>query len=123
MQALHMTLSTRDKEKPFILVGAAATGLAIQHFIGEAVPVLLYVTQIGVFLVILAVMLPIELRDVGKAAKRLKPTAARPVHQLPAHPADRLDGRLAPPEPVSRYLGRRDPLYADSLHRMVSDLH
>ena len=70
-----MTLSTRDKEKPFILVGAVGTGLAIQHFIGEAVPALLYVTQIGVFLVIFAVMLPIELRDVGKAAKRLKPTA------------------------------------------------
>ena len=75
MQALPMALSTRDKEKPFILVGAVAAGLAIQHFIGEAVPALLYVTQIGVFLVILAVMLPIELRDVGNAAKRLKPTA------------------------------------------------
>ncbi len=36
---------------------------------------LLYVTQIGVFLVILAVMLPIELTDVRNAAKRVKPTA------------------------------------------------
>jgi arsenite transporter len=68
-------LSTRDKEKPFILMGAAVTGLVIQHFIGEAVPALLYVTEIGVFLLILAVMLPIELTDVGQAAKRVKPTA------------------------------------------------
>ena len=66
-----MTLSTRDKEKPFHLSRAAAAGLALPHFIGEPVPTLLYVTQIGVFLVILAVMLPIGLIDVGNAAKRL----------------------------------------------------
>ena len=70
-----MALSTKDKEKPFILMGAAVAGLVIQHLIGEAVPALLYVTEIGVFLVILAVMLPIELTDVGQAARRVKPTA------------------------------------------------
>jgi len=70
-----MALSTRDKEKPFILMGAAVAGLLVQHLIGHAVPALLYVTEVGVFLVILAVMLPIELTDVGRAAKRVKPTA------------------------------------------------
>jgi len=70
-----MALSTRDKEKPFILMGAVAAGLAIQRVIGEAVPALIHVTEIGVFLVILAVMLPIELTDVGQAARRVKPTA------------------------------------------------
>jgi arsenite transporter len=70
-----MALSTRDKEKPFILMGAVIAGLAIQHAIGEAVPALIHVTEIGVFLVILAVMLPIELTDVGQAARRVKPTA------------------------------------------------
>jgi arsenite transporter len=70
-----MALSTRDKQKPFILIAAAGAGLAIQHFIGDAVPALLYVTEVGVFLVILAVMLPIELTDVGQAASRIKPTA------------------------------------------------
>jgi arsenite transporter len=70
-----MNLSTRDKEKPFILMAAAATGLALQHFIGEAVPGLLYVTEIGVSLVIVAVMLPVDLTEVGRAAKRVKPTA------------------------------------------------
>jgi hypothetical protein len=42
-----MTLSTKDKEKPFILMGAAVAGLVIQHLIGKAVPTLLYVTEIG----------------------------------------------------------------------------
>jgi len=70
-----MALSTKDKEKPFILIGAAIVGLVVQHLVGEAVPALLYVTEIGVLLVILAVMLPIELTDVGQAAKRVKPTA------------------------------------------------
>jgi arsenite transporter len=70
-----MDISKKDKEKPFILMGAAVAGLVIQRVIGEAVPWLLYVTEIGVFLVILAVMLPIELTDVGRAAKRVKPTA------------------------------------------------
>jgi len=70
-----MALSTKDKEKPFILMAAAVVGLLVQHVVGHAIPALLYVTEIGVFLVILAVMLPIELTDVGRAAKRVKPTA------------------------------------------------
>jgi len=70
-----MALSTKDKEKPFILMAAAVVGLLVQHVLGHAISALLYITQIGVFLVILAVMLPIELTDVGRAAKRIKPTA------------------------------------------------
>ena len=62
--------------------------MAIQHFIGEAVPALLYVTQIGVFLVILAVMLPIEVSDVGKAAKARNSEAVIgvAVSAFPGHP-------------------------------------
>ena len=37
-------------------MGAAVAGLVIQQLIGAAVPVLLYVKEIGVFLVILAVI-------------------------------------------------------------------
>ena len=70
-----MQLSTKDKRKPFILIAAVAVGIVIQHIVGEAVPWLLYVTEIGVFLVILAVMLPIEFHDVGDALKKVKPTA------------------------------------------------
>ena len=70
-----MTLSTNDKQKPFILIGAVIAGILLQRVTGAAVPLLAQVTQIGVFVVILAVMLPIELVDVGAALKKFKPTA------------------------------------------------
>ena len=70
-----MTLSVGDKRKPFILIGAMMAGIALQRVIGSAVPLLAQVTQIGVFLVITAVMLPIELNDVGLALKKVRPTA------------------------------------------------
>ncbi len=68
-------LSTKDKEKPFILIGAVILGIIIQRLIGKEIPQLIYLTEIGVFFVILAVMLPVEIRDVGKAFKKVKPTA------------------------------------------------
>ncbi len=68
-------LSTKDKEKPFILIGAVIVGIIIQHFIGKAVPSLIELTEIGVFFVILSVMLPVEIKDIGKAFKKFKPTA------------------------------------------------
>lgn len=70
-----MMLSTKDKEKPFILIGAMIAGVLLQRVIGQGLPWLMSVTQIGVFLVILAVMLPVELTDVGAAMKKVKPTA------------------------------------------------
>jgi ACR3 family arsenite transporter len=68
-------LSTKDKEKPFILIGAVIVGIIIQRFIGKAIPALIELTEIGVFFVILSVMLPVEIKDVGKAFKKFKPTA------------------------------------------------
>lgn len=68
-------LSTKDKEKPFILIGAVIAGIIFQRFIGRELPWLLYLTEIGVFFVILAVMLPVEIKDVGKAFTKVKPTA------------------------------------------------
>jgi len=70
-----IALSIKDKGKPFILIGAMIAGVLIQRIIGHGLPWLMYVTQIGVFLVILDVMLPVELTDVGTAMKKLKPTA------------------------------------------------
>ncbi len=35
---------------------------------------MIYLTEIGVFFVILAVMLPVEIKDVGRAFKKIKPT-------------------------------------------------
>ncbi len=70
-----MTLSAKDKQQPFILIGAMIVGIALQWVIGHGLPWLIYATQIGVFLVITAIMLPVELNDVGAAMKKLKPTA------------------------------------------------
>jgi len=67
-------LSTNDKEKPFILIGAVIVGIFLQRLIGKALPGLIYLTEIGVFFVILAVMLPVEIKDVEKAFKKVKPT-------------------------------------------------
>lgn len=68
-------LSTKDKEKPFILIGAVVAGIVIQRIIGREVPQLIYLTEVGVFFVILVVMLPVETRDVGRAFKKIRPTA------------------------------------------------
>lgn len=67
-------LSTKDKEKPFILIGAVIAGMIIQRIIGREIPWLIYLTEIGVFFVIFAVMLPVEIKDVGQALKKVKPT-------------------------------------------------
>jgi hypothetical protein len=50
-------LSTKDKEKPFILIGAVIAGIIIQKLIGKEISWLIYLPEIGVFLVIFAVML------------------------------------------------------------------
>ncbi len=68
-------LSTKDKEKPFILLGAVVVGILLQRLIGKELPSLIYLTEIGVFFVIFAVMLPVEIKDVGKAFRKVKPTS------------------------------------------------
>lgn len=68
-------LSTKDKEKPFILIGAAIIGIIIQNILNADIPWLNYVVEVGVFFVILAVMLPVEIKDVGSAFKKVKPTS------------------------------------------------
>ncbi len=67
-------ISTKDKEKPFILIGAVLAGIIIQRILGKEISQLIYLTEIGVFFVIFAVMLPVEIRDVGEAFKKVKPT-------------------------------------------------
>ncbi len=67
-------ISTKDKEKPFILIGAAILGILIQNLFKIDLPWMSYVVEMGVFLVILAVMLPVEIKDVGSAFRKVKPT-------------------------------------------------
>jgi len=68
-------LSTRDREKPLILIGAIVVGMVLNRWISESSAWLLHVVEIGVFIVILAVMLPVELVNVGRAFTKIKPTA------------------------------------------------
>lgn len=68
-------MSTKDREKPFILIGAVMLGILVQRLIDKEIPGLIYLTEIGVFFVIFAVMLPVEIKDVRKAFKKIKPTA------------------------------------------------
>ncbi|MCM8821808.1 MAG: bile acid:sodium symporter [Candidatus Omnitrophica bacterium] len=68
-------LSTKDREKPFILIGAVIAGIIIQRLIDKELSSLIYLTEIGVFFVIFAVMLPVEIKDVEMAFKKIKPTA------------------------------------------------
>ncbi len=68
-------VSTKDKEKPFILIGAVFLSVVIQRLTGGEIPELSYVTEIGIFFVIMAFMLPVEIRDVAEAFRKTKPTA------------------------------------------------
>lgn len=70
-----MDISTKDKQKPFILLAAIVFGVAIQYLVGRPIPWLLSVVEFGVFLVIVVVMLPIEIGDVGQALKKTLPTS------------------------------------------------
>lgn len=71
----RLRLASRDKAKPFVLLGAVLVGLALSRWMAEGVPTLLWVVEAGVFLVILAVMLPVEMADVGRAFQKVRPTA------------------------------------------------
>lgn len=66
-------LSARDQEKPLILIGAMLIGLAVNRIAGGWEP-LLDLVKVGVFFVIFAVMLPVELTEVGRAFRKIKPT-------------------------------------------------
>ena len=71
--AVRRGLSTRDREKPFLLLAAVAVGLLVNRLVGGA-EALLPLVEVGVFLVIFAVMLPVEITDVGRAFRKVKPT-------------------------------------------------
>ena len=69
-------ISTRDKEKPLILIGAIVLGALVNAAVGSGrLGWMLHLVEIGVFVVILAVMLPVDLSEVGKAFKKIKPTS------------------------------------------------
>lgn len=68
-------LSRRDAEKPLLLIGAALAGIALNLASGGRLTFLAPLVPWGVFLVILAVMIPVRIRHVGRAFRKGKATA------------------------------------------------
>jgi len=68
------TLSVQDKQKPFILIAAIVVGIVLNRFVGGVTQSLYGLVNIGLFLVIFAIMLFVEIKDVGMALKKVKPT-------------------------------------------------
>ena len=67
-------LSVEDKQKPFILIAAILVGIVLNRFVGGVAQSLYGLVNIGLFLVIFAIMLFVEVKDVGKAFTKVKPT-------------------------------------------------
>ena len=68
-------LSVRDEAKPFILIAAVAVGIGLNRVAGGSLARFDWIVQAGLFLVIFSVMAFVEIRGVGHAFRKLKPTA------------------------------------------------
>lgn len=68
-------LSVRDEAKPFILITAVAAGIALNRAAGGSLARHHWIVQAGLFLVIFSIMAFVEIRGVGQAFRKLKPTA------------------------------------------------
>jgi ACR3 family arsenite transporter len=68
-------LSVRDETKPLILIAAVIVGIALNRLLGDGAEWMIYVVEIGVFFVIFAVMLGVEIKEVSRAFRKVKPTA------------------------------------------------
>ena len=65
MAAKH-ALSVRDETKPFILIAAIVVGIMLNRFVGGVMQELYGLVNIGLFLVIYAIMLFVEVKEVGR---------------------------------------------------------
>jgi len=68
-------LSVRDESKPFILIGAVAVGIALNRVVGGSLQDFTWVVNVGLFLVIFSIMAFVEITNVGRAFRKVKPTA------------------------------------------------
>ncbi len=74
MKAGGSRLSVRDQTKPLILIASMGAGLIVNRLTG-GLSALIYVVRIGVFLVIFAVMLPVEIKQLSGTFRKVKPMA------------------------------------------------
>lgn len=68
-------LSVRDETKPLILIAAIVVGILLNRLLGAGAEALIIVVEVGVFFVIFAVMLPVEIKEVSRAFRKVKQTA------------------------------------------------
>ncbi len=68
-------LSVRDEAKPFILIVAVAAGIGLNRVAGGALARYHWIVQAGLVIVIFSIMAFVEVRGVGHAFRKLKPTA------------------------------------------------
>lgn len=73
-QSKSTGLSVKDKQKPFILIAAIVVGILLNRFVGGVAQSIYSLVNIGLFLVIFTIMLFVEVRDIGKAFTKVKPT-------------------------------------------------
>ncbi|MDA8394965.1 MAG: hypothetical protein M0T72_06940 [Candidatus Dormibacteraeota bacterium] len=67
-------LSVRDEAKPFVLLAAVVFGIVANHLVGGRLVRWDWVADIAIFAVMFAVMAFVEVKDVGVAFKKVKPT-------------------------------------------------
>ncbi len=73
-KATTAKLSVRDEAKPFVLIAAVVVGIVANRLVDGRLVRWDWVADIAVFAVMFAVMAFVEVKDVGVAFKKLKPT-------------------------------------------------
>lgn len=74
MSAGRAKLSVRDETKPFVLIAAIVVGIVANRLVNGRLVRWDWVANVAVFAVMFAVMAFVEVKDVGVAFKKLKPT-------------------------------------------------
>ena len=67
-------LSTRDRTKPFVLIGAVLVGLVANRVVDGRLTDLAWISNVGLFVVMFAVMAFVEFTDLGGAFRKVRPT-------------------------------------------------
>ena len=68
-------LTVRDETKPFILIAAVAAGIILNRTAGGSLHRFTWLVNVGLFLVIFSIMAFVEIAEVGRAFRKVKPTA------------------------------------------------
>ena len=67
-------LSTRDGSKPFVLIGAVVVGIVANRVVDGRLADLAWISNLGLFVVMFAVMAFVEFTDLGVAFRKVRPT-------------------------------------------------